>query len=227
MLEVKDLNLYYGESHILWDIDFTLQKGERYSLIGRNGVGKSSLVRALMGLSPIRRGKVTWKGHSLDQCRTWERVKRGLALVPQGREIFPRLTVQENLRLALMAHHDEIPQSTWEFFPDLRDLQHRMGGTLSGGQQQQLAIARSLLLNPELLILDEPTEGIQPNIVQHIGELLQHLSQQGLTILTIEQKVAFVRQFHQHFFILEKGRIVAKGSVDDLNEATIKRHLMI
>ncbi len=227
MLEVKALDLYYGESHILWDIAFTLQKGQRYSLIGRNGVGKSSLVRAVMGLNPIKNGTITWKGLALGQCRTWERVKRGLALVPQGREIFPRLTVEENLRLALAANKDEIPDSTWDFFPDLRSLQHRMGGTLSGGQQQQLAIARSLLLNPELLILDEPTEGIQPNVVQHIGELLLHLSQQGLTILTIEQKVAFVRQFHQHFFILEKGRLVAKGSVEELTEATIKKHLMI
>lgn len=227
MLEVKALNLFYGESHILWDIDLTLKPGERYSLLGRNGVGKSSLVRALMGLHPVRRGQITWKGRSLDSTKPWERVRRGLALVPQGREIFPRLTCEENLRLALDSPHQSLPPWLWEFFPDLKPLLNRMGGSLSGGQQQQLAIARSLLLQPELLILDEPTEGIQPNVVQQIGELLIHLSGKGLGILTIEQKVKFVRDFHQHFFILDKGRIVAKGSVSDLDEGTVKKHLMI
>lgn len=227
MLEVKALNLFYGESHVLWDIDLTLMKGERYSLLGRNGVGKSSLVRALMGLHPVRRGQITWNGRSLDGAKPWERVRRGLALVPQGREIFSRLTCEENLRLALDGPDQGLPGWLWEFFPDLKPLRNCMGGSLSGGQQQQLAIARSLLLQPELLILDEPTEGIQPNVVQHIGELLLHLSQKGLGILTIEQKVKFVRDFHQHFFILEKGRIVAQGSVADLDEGTVKKHLMV
>ncbi len=227
MLEVRALNLFYGESHILWDIDLTLKPGERYSLLGRNGVGKSSLVRALMGLHPVRRGQITWKGRSLDSSKPWERVKRGIALVPQGREIFPRLTCEENLRLALDSPQQSLPTWIWEFFPDLKPLLGRMGGSLSGGQQQQLAIARSLLLQPELLILDEPTEGIQPNVVQHIGELLVHLSKKGLGILTIEQKVKFVRDFHEHYFILDKGRIVAKGSVSDLDEGTVKKHLMV
>jgi len=227
MLEVTALNLFYGESHILWDINMTLKPGERYSLLGRNGVGKSSLVRALMGLHPVRRGHISWKGRSLDSTKPWERVRRGLALVPQGREIFPRLTCEENLRLALDERDQSLPTWIWEFFPDLKALLPRMGGSLSGGQQQQLAIARSLLLQPELLILDEPTEGIQPNVVQQIGELLIHLSAKGLGILTIEQKVKFVRDFHQHFFILDKGRIVAKGSVAELDESTVKKHLMI
>ncbi len=227
MLEVRALNLFYGESHILWDIDLTLKPGERYSLLGRNGVGKSSLVRALMGLHPVRRGQITWKDRSLDSSKPWERVKRGIALVPQGREIFPRLTCEENLRLALDSPQQSLPTWIWEFFPDLKPLLGRMGGSLSGGQQQQLAIARSLLLQPELLILDEPTEGIQPNVVQHIGELLVHLSKKGLGILTIEQKVKFVRDFHEHYFILDKGRIVAKGSVSDLDEGTVKKHLMV
>ncbi len=227
MLEVGALNLFYGESHILWDIDLTLKPGERYSLLGRNGVGKSSLVRALMGLHPVRRGQITWKGRSLDSSKPWERVRRGIALVPQGREIFPRLTCEENLRLALDSPEQSLPAWIWEFFPDLKPLLNRMGGSLSGGQQQQLAIARSLLLQPELLILDEPTEGIQPNVVQQIGELLIHLSGKGLGILTIEQKVKFVRDFHEHYFILDKGRIVAKGSVSELDEGTVKKHLMV
>jgi urea transport system ATP-binding protein len=227
MLEVKALNLFYGESHVLWDIDLTLERGGRYSLLGRNGVGKSSLVGAVMGLHPIRRGQIAWKGRRLDGSKPWERVRQGLALVPQGREIFGRLTCEENLRLALDPSDQSLPGWIWEFFPDLKPLLNRMGGSLSGGQQQQLAIARSLLLKPELLILDEPTEGIQPNVVQQIGELLVHLSRQGLGILTIEQKVKFVRDFHENFFILEKGRIVAKGSVSDLDEGTVKKHLMV
>src|SRR6478735_7892913 len=136
MLDVEALNLFYGESHILWDIDLHLEPGQRYSLLGRNGVGKSSLVRALMGLHPVRRGHITWKGRSLDSTKPWQRVKLGLALVPQGREIFNRLTCEENLRLALHSSDQSLPAWIWEFFPDLKPLQRRMGGSLSGGQQQ-------------------------------------------------------------------------------------------
>lgn len=231
MLHIEKLNQFYGQSHILWDIDFKIRPGSCACLMGRNGVGKTTLLKCVMGLLPSRTGDIGFNNQSLNKLNTEQRARIGLGYVPQGREIFPLLTVEENLKISLGARKDKarhVPDHIYELFPVLKDMRQRRGGDLSGGQQQQLAIGRALVLEPKLLILDEPTEGIQPNIVREIGEVIRKLnSQHGMTVLLVEQKLPFARAFATDFHILNKGRMVAEGDIDQLSDEVVKEYLSV
>ena len=231
MLEIQGLNQFYGESHTLWDVNLTLQAGSCTVLMGRNGVGKTSLLKSVMGLIAVRSGSIRFAGKELAGLPAESRPRLGIGYVPQGREIFPQLTVEENLRIGLGSRRDrkrEIPERIFELFPVLKQMAHRRGGDLSGGQQQQLAIGRALVLDPEFLILDEPTEGIQPNIVHEIGDIITRLNRtEGITVLLVEQKLPFARRVGQRFCLMEKGRTVAEGNIDQLDDALIHKHLAV
>lgn len=231
MLEVRGLNQHYGESHILWDVDLDVPEGTCTTIMGRNGVGKTTLLRTIMGTVQPSAGVVRFRGEELTGRPPERRARAGIGFVPQGREIFPQLTVEENLRVGLAARRDrkrEIPERVFELFPVLARMMRRRGGDLSGGQQQQLAIGRALALDPTLLILDEPTEGIQPNIVQEIGDILLRLTEeQGLTVLLVEQKLPFARRVARRFCILDRGRMVAGGGITDLGDDLVSRHLVV
>jgi urea transport system ATP-binding protein len=229
MLELTAVNQFYGESHTLRDVDLTVPKGSCICLMGRNGVGKTTLLKALMGLLPIASGSVRFDGKAFQGLPPEARARSGIAYVPQGRDIFPLLTVEENLRAGMVAAGvRKIPGVAFELFPVLKTMLRRRGGDLSGGQQQQLAIARALVLGPKLMILDEPTEGIQPNIVHEIGDIILRLNrEQGLTVLLVEQKIAFARRVAQRFCILDKGRNVATGDMAELSETLINQHLRV
>ncbi len=231
MLQVEGLNQYYGGSHTLWDVDLEVPVGSCTCLMGRNGVGKTTLLKALMGLLPSRSGQIIFDGANLSRRPAEARARSGIGYVPQGREIFPLLTVEENLRISLGARADgrrDIPELIYDLFPVLKEMSHRRGGDLSGGQQQQLAIGRALVLDPKLLILDEPTEGIQPNIVREIGDIIRRLNrEQGLTVLLVEQKLPFARRVADQFSLMEKGRIVAGGRMDELNDDLVKEYLSV
>ena len=213
MLDVVDLHQAYGGSIILRGVSITARPGEVTALLGRNGVGKSTLLRCLMGLVPIRSGEIAWNGESVADRRPEERVARGFGYVPQGREIFPRLTVEENLKVGAAARSDDsIPLSIEELFPVLKSMRGRRGGDLSGGQQQQLAIGRALMGGPKLLILDEPTEGIQPSIIEEIGRVIRRLARErGLAILLVEQYYDFARRLADSYAVMSRGEIVAAG----------------
>lgn len=214
MLEVRSLNQYYGGSHILRHIHGSFETGKLTVILGRNGVGKTTLLRCLMGLLPIRSGSILWQGKALERMATYQRVASGLAYVPQGRDIFPRLSVEENLLTGAASRGGQktIPEPIFELFPVLKDMRRRRGGDLSGGQQQQLAIARALMSEPQCLLLDEPTEGIQPSIIQEIGKTLRALvSDRGLTILLVEQYYDFAHQLADSYVVMERGEIVATG----------------
>jgi urea transport system ATP-binding protein len=231
VLKVDGLNQFYGESHTLWDVDLEVPSGSCTCLMGRNGVGKTTLLKAVMGLLPVASGSIFFEVNELSSKPAELRAQQGIGYVPQGREIFTQLSVEENLRVGLLARSDglnEIPELVFEIFPVLKQMLNRRGGDLSGGQQQQLAIGRALALNPKLLILDEPTEGIQPNIVHEIGDIIIRLNkEEGLTILLVEQKLPFARRVAKHFCILDKGRNVAAGSMENLGEEIINRHLTV
>jgi len=207
MLEVDSVNQYYGGSHILRNVTFTLPTGQLTVLLGRNGVGKTTLLRCLMGVVPIRTGKIHWNKKALEKLPPYSRVTSGLAYVPQGRDIFPRLTVEENL-LVGAAVSDDI----YNLFPILKSMKSRRGGDLSGGQQQQLAIGRALMGRPQLLILDEPTEGVQPSIIQEIGRTLRHIvNEMSLTILLVEQYYDFAHHLADRYLVMSRGEMVASG----------------
>lgn len=231
MLTIEGINQFYGQSHILWDMSLDIEKGACACLMGRNGVGKTTLLKCLMGLLPVKSGVIRFNGEDISRLATEQRARGGIGYVPQGREIFPMLSVEENLKISLGARRDrsrQIPESIYELFPVLRQMRHRRGGDLSGGQQQQLAIGRALVLEPSLLVLDEPTEGIQPNIVREIGEIIKKLNrEQGLTVLLVEQKLPFARQVASNFHILEKGRLVAAGAIGELSDAVVQQYLSV
>ena len=231
MLTIKNINQFYGQSHILWDLSLTLKEGTCGCLIGRNGVGKTTLLKCITGLLPVRDGAIQLNGYDINKLSTENRARGGIGFVPQGREIFPLLTVEENLKISLGARKDKsrfIPGLIYELFPVLKEMKHRRGGDLSGGQQQQLAIGRALVLDPKLLILDEPTEGIQPNVVRDIGEVIRKLNRElGLTVLLVEQKLPFARRVADDFFIMEKGSVVATGPIANLNDDLVQRYLSV
>lgn len=231
MLEVKDINQFYGESHILRNMQLSVSPGSCTCLMGRNGVGKTTLLKAIMGLVPVRSGKIHFTDQTLNGFPSYHRARLGIGYVPQGREIFPQLTVEENLQVGLGSRRDgskQLPERIFQLFPVLKDMLHRRGGDLSGGQQQQLAIGRALAINPSLLILDEPTEGIQPNIVQEIGDIILRLNrEERLTVLLVEQKLSFARRVAQHFCIMERGQAVATGSMNSLSDELIRQYLSV
>jgi urea transport system ATP-binding protein len=231
MLKIEQLNQYYGESHTLWDLDLDITKGKCTCLMGRNGVGKTTLVQSVMGILPVRSGRMMFDGQDLSKLSAEKRAGLGIGYVPQGRQIFPLLTVEENLKIGLSSRRDKvrsIPDSIYQMFPVLKEMSNRRGGDLSGGQQQQLAIGRALVLDPTMLILDEPTEGIQPNIVQEIGDIINRLNKEiGLTVLLVEQKLPITRRVADQFIIMERGRAVAKGDISELSDDLVSEYLTV
>jgi urea transport system ATP-binding protein len=260
MLNIAGLNQFYGGSHTLWDVNFDIPAGSCVCLMGRNGVGKTTLLKCIMGLIAVRDGNINYNGAVLNLAKPELRAELGIGYVPQGREIFPLLTVEENLKIGLRAVRKRgikaVPEHIYEIFPVLKQMLKRRGGDLSGGQQQQLAIGRALVLNPKLLILDEPTEGIQPNIVSEIGDVIIRLNRSrgirtpllkigdeakdevregivkiknelGVTILLVEQKLPFARKVADQFYIMDRGRGVATGKMAELNEDMVKRYLTV
>ncbi len=256
MLNISSVNQYYGESHTLWDLNLDVPEGACMCLMGRNGVGKTTLLKSIMGLIPVRSGEIIFNDRKISSDKPEQRAELGIGYVPQGREIFPLLTVEENLKIGLRAAAKsgikKVPDHVYEIFPVLKQMLNRRGGDLSGGQQQQLAIGRALVLNPKLLILDEPTEGIQPNIVSEIGDVIIRLNRAkgmsppgfepkaeihdaisrinqelGVTVLLVEQKLPFARKVADKFCIMERGRDVAKGDMSELNEDMVKRYLTV
>lgn len=231
MLNVETINQFYGQSHTLWDVAAQVDAGDSVCVLGRNGVGKTTLLKSIMGSVAVSSGKIRFEGRDLTKLPASARAGLGIGYVPQGREIFPQLTVEENLRLGLLPigkGRDEIPTRIFDLFPVLKDMLARRGGDLSGGQQQQLAIGRALALNPKLLILDEPTEGIQPNIVQLIGDILLKLNQdEGLTVVVVEQKLKFARRVGKKYVLLDRGRVVASGKMDELSDEQVQKYLVV
>ncbi|NBC31085.1 MAG: urea ABC transporter ATP-binding subunit UrtE [Alphaproteobacteria bacterium] len=231
MLKVDDVHLYYGASHTLRGVSLTAEKGRIACVLGRNGVGKTSLLRAIVGLTPIRQGTIAWEDGPLDGLGPHARARRGVAYVPQGREIFPRLSVLENLQTGFAAAprgQRSIPDEIFELFPILKQMLRRRGGDLSGGQQQQLAIARALVTRPQLLILDEPTEGIQPSIIKDIGTVIARLAARGeMAILLVEQYFDFARELANQLFVMDRGEVVMQGPKEELDEADVRRYLTV
>jgi urea transport system ATP-binding protein len=231
MLSVEAVDLYYGASHALRRVSLTAKKGEVTCILGRNGVGKTSLLRAIFGLNPIRSGSIRWEDRELTGIATHERARAGLALVPQGREIFPRLSVLENLMTGfatLPRHLRHVPDEIFALFPVLKDMLHRRGGDLSGGQQQQLAIARALVARPRLLILDEPTEGIQPSIIKDIGRVIEKLAARGdMAILLVEQYFEFARDLANAYAVMQRGEIVLSGQQTEMDETAVRGYLTV
>lgn len=236
MLAIEKLNQFYGESHTLWDLDLDVPAGQCTCVMGRNGVGKTTLLKAVMGEVNVASGQLRYTAGDqsaveLTKKSVEARSRLGIGYVPQGRQIFPLLTVEENLRTGLAARSDglkKIPERVYELFPVLKEMKNRRGGDLSGGQQQQLAIGRALVIEPKLLILDEPGEGIQPNIVAQIGQVIRQLiKEDGLTVLLVEQKLPFARKYADRFVIMDRGRPVAKGEISELSNELIKQHLTV
>jgi urea transport system ATP-binding protein len=231
MLKINGLNQFYGGSHILWDVSFDVPEGSCTCLMGRNGMGKTTLLKCIMGLVQVSSGQVEYEGQNLCLLPAEQRAPLRIGYVPQGREIFSQLTVEENLRIGLGARRPklkDIPDHVYQMFPVLKRMLRRRGGDLSGGQQQQLAIARALVINPKLLILDEPAEGIQPNIVHEIGDLIQRLNRdENLTVLLVEQKLPFARRVASDLRVLDKGRLVVSSKIDALTDDLVRAHLTV
>ncbi len=235
MLQVRGLNQFYGGSHILWDIDMDIPQGSCTVLMGRNGMGKTTLLRCVMGLLQSASGQILFEGKDLRTLPAWARARHGIGYVPQGREIFSQLTVEENLRTGLAVRKGRgkqtgsgIPADIYELFPVLKAMARRRGGDLSGGQQQQLAIGRALVIEPTVLILDEPTEGIQPNVVHETGDVILRLNKErNLTVLLVEQKLPFARRVARELRILEKGRLVVSGPIAQLTDDVVRQHLTV
>ncbi|PDT72535.1 urea ABC transporter ATP-binding subunit UrtE [Bradyrhizobium sp. C9] len=230
MLELTDVDAFYGNSRALQGINLMVGNGEFLSVLGRNGVGKTTLMRSILGLMDRCTGRLSLDGTDISPLRTYQRAKAGIAYVPQGRGILPKFTVRENLTLGTFAAKSANGIEEWvlELFPVLKDFLNRYGGNLSGGQQQQLAIARALLAQPKVILLDEPTEGIQPNIVEQIEDVITRLNRErGITVVLVEQNVAFARRASHRFALLEKGRVVAKGAIGELTDDLIQLHMAV
>jgi urea transport system ATP-binding protein len=231
MLRVQGLSVGYGDSQILWDVHLHIPKGQVVCLMGRNGVGKTTLLKSVMGLLSVQAGGIMFDGQDITYNRPEQRARRGMGYVPQGREILPQLTVLENLSLGLLAQkgrQSKVPDAVFQLFPGLSGVLNRKGGFLSGGQQQQLAIARALVTEPKLLLLDEPTEGIQPSIIQEIEDVIARIKAQGLvTILLVEQYLEFAWRLADVFYMMEKGSIVAHGEIAELTEDVVKQYLTV
>jgi urea transport system ATP-binding protein len=230
MLTISNLNQYYGGSHILRDVSFEIPKGACTTILGRNGVGKTTLLKCLVGLVPVRSGSLTFNGVDITALPPYERARLGVGFVPQGREIFPRLTVEENLLMGLATKSGsaKIPGRIFEMFPVLKDMLHRRGGDLSGGQQQQLAIGRALASDPKLLILDEPTEGIQPSIIKDIGNVIASLAKGGeMAILLVEQYYDFAQALADHYVVMSRGEVVKAGLGADMERDNVRSMLAI
>ena len=231
MLTVENIDLYYGASHALKSVSLVAEKGKVTCVLGRNGVGKTSLLRAILGMQPIKAGHIHWEDRDISDLAPFDRAAAGIAYVPQGREIFPLLTVLENLKTgfaALPRTLRHIPDEIFELFPVLKDMLGRRGGDLSGGQQQQLAIARALVTRPRLLVLDEPTEGIQPSIIKEIERVIRLLSQRGeIAILLVEQYFDFARALADDYAVMERGEVVLKGTRADMVEEDVRRYLTV
>ena len=234
MLTVQNINQYYGGSHILRDVSLTAEPGKVTVLLGRNGVGKTTLLKSLMGLVPIKNGTIHFDGKPIDKAAPYDRARAGIGFVPQGREIFGRLTVEENLRmgLAYRSGSTPVPPHLYELFPVLKQMLHRRGGDLSGGQQQQLAIARALAPGPRLLILDEPTEGIQPSIIKDIGRVIRMLADKGLNgqrvaILLCEQYYDFAQELADDYLVMERGEVIARGPGSEMESKGIRNLVAI
>jgi urea transport system ATP-binding protein len=231
MLNLQGLNQFYGESHTLWDLDIEIPAGQCTCIMGRNGVGKTTLMQCIMGLLPLKSGSMIYLDQDLARLPAERRAGLGIGFVPQGRQIFPLLTVEENLKIGLPARPDgkrQVPEPIYELFPVLKQMLGRRGGDLSGGQQQQLAIGRALAIDPKLLILDEPTEGIQPNIVHEIGDIVCRLiGELGLTVILVEQKLPFARRVADRFAILDRGRLMASGAMADLGDDLVRQYLTV
>ena len=228
MLAAEKVNQFYGGSHTLWDVDLDVPGGGCVCLMGRNGVGKTTLLKVIMGLLPAASGKVRFGDVELSGARPDARARAGIGFVPQGREIFPSLTVEENLMVGRRAlGKREMPENVLALFPVLKTMLRRRGGDLSGGQQQQLAIGRALALDPKLLVLDEPTEGIQPNIVHEIGDIIMRLNEEGLAVLLVEQKLPFARRVAKTFCMMDRGRTVASGDIAGLTDELVRQHLVV
>lgn len=231
MLKVENLHQYYGGgSHILRGLSFEVPVGKVTTLLGRNGVGKTTLLKTLMGLVPSSTGAITLNGADITKAPSYKRVSSGIGYVPQGREIFPRLTVEENLLMGLATcpGSAKIPERIFDMFPVLKQMMHRRGGDLSGGQQQQLAIGRALAFGPKLLILDEPTEGIQPSIIKDIGNAIRTLAESGeMAILLVEQYYDFARDLSDHYLLMERGEIVMRGAGEDMDADGVREELAV
>ncbi|WP_340148838.1 urea ABC transporter ATP-binding subunit UrtE [uncultured Sneathiella sp.] len=231
MLTVENVDLFYGASQALRHVSLEVEKGEVTSLLGRNGVGKTSTLRAIVGQHPVSGGKIIWDGKDITNMSAHQRAREGIAVIPQGREIFPLLTVQENLKtgFAALPRKDRyIPSEIFDLFPILKDMLRRRGGDLSGGQQQQLAIGRALVMRPKLLVLDEPTEGIQPSIIKDIGKVIELLRARGdMAILLVEQYFEFARDLADRFAVMDRGEVVLAGAKKDMLESDVRKYLTV
>lgn len=231
MLKIENINQYYGQSHTLWDLNLELKKGRCTCIMGRNGVGKTTLSKVIMGLLPINDGKLLFDGQDISKLPDHKRASIAIGYVPQGREIFSQLTVQENLQIGVLSNRHKIkkvPDKIYDLFPVLKDMAHRKGGDLSGGQQQQLAIGRALCIDPDFLILDEPSEGIQPNIVAQIGGVIDYLTkEEKITVMLVEQKLPFARRHGDNFYVLDRGSVVANGEISQLSDEIIRKYMSV
>lgn len=225
MLKIHNMSACYGESNVITDLDLEVFKGKIVCLIGRNGVGKSTTLKSIMGLVKTPTGSITLNGTEIIKLPTYDRVKKGIGYVPQGRDIFPQMTVQENLELGLQKSGEkEVPDYIYDLFPILPQFAKRRGGDLSGGQQQQLAIARALVTKPDILILDEPTEGIQPSIIESIGEAIKKVNKElGLTVFIVEQYLDFVLDISDYLYLMEKGSIVLQGETASMSKEEVQK----
>ncbi len=229
-LQVQDINTFYGTSHILHGVSLSLSERELYAVLGRNGAGKTTLLRSITGVNPPRGGSIMLDGVDITRLKSHKRVHLGISYVPQGRDIVPDLTVSENIQIALIGKRKKkhIPDFVFEYFPALKPIANRKGGVLSGGQQQQLAIARALVQEPKLLLMDEPTEGLQPSVVEEIDAIIKRIpKERACAVLLVEQNLPFVRDVTQRFAILDTGRIVRQGDIAELTEDVVQAHLQV